>query len=129
MDKSDFVCSFLDAHNNACAYCDGWSSPVGDRIDDCADDRRHHRLRVHRRAHLPCRRSDVRTEARPGATGQAGTYEISWAYLRHSDAVVGQHFIDLALQATGMRSHQPANELTIFEDHQCRNSLNAEVGS
>src|SRR5205807_673424 len=78
MDKSDFVCSFLDAHNNACAYCDGWSSPVGDRIDDCADDRRHHRLRVHRRAHLPCRRSDVRTEARPGATGQAGTYEISW---------------------------------------------------
>src|SRR2546421_1606157 len=28
-----------------------------------------------------------------------------------------------------MRSRQPANELTIFEDHQCRNSLNTELSS
>ena len=97
MDKSDFVCSFLDAHNNARAYCDGWSSPVGDRIHDCADDRCHHRLRVHRRAHLPRRRSDVRAETRPAATGQARKNEISWACLRDGDAVVGQHFVDLAL--------------------------------
>lgn len=28
-----------------------------------------------------------------------------------------------------MRSHQPTNHLTIFEDHQGRNSLNAQVSS
>ncbi len=37
------------------------------------------------------------TEARSGATGQACTNEMSWAWLRHGDAVVGQHFVDLVL--------------------------------
>src|SRR2546426_124869 len=82
MDESDFVCSFLDTHDDACACWCGWSSLVGDPIHYCTDDCCHLRLRMDFRAHLSLRCIDVRTKAWPGPTGEAGTDEIEFNAFR-----------------------------------------------
>ena len=74
--KSDFVRSFLDPHDDAHAYWGRRSSLVGDCINYCAHDHCHLHLRADLRAHLSFRHIDVRTKAKPEATGETGAHEI-----------------------------------------------------